>query len=78
MSSKILLKTIKEYQKSIEENAQIKLARNAANIKKALKKMLKLNWHEMQRHEGRSRIWPWIGKLSAGLTIHFLKWSAVS
>jgi len=30
MSSKILLKTIKEYQKSIEENAQIKLARNAA------------------------------------------------
>ena len=30
MSSKILLKTIKEYRKCIEENAQIKLARNAA------------------------------------------------
>ena len=30
MSSKILLKTIKEYRKNTEENSQIKLARNAA------------------------------------------------
>ena len=30
MSSKILLKTIKEYRKNTEENALIKLARNAA------------------------------------------------
>ena len=30
MSSKILLKTIKEYRKNTQENSQIKLARNAA------------------------------------------------